>query len=129
LSAPLSVRNDFIFHNVTAGSYLVDVHCATYAFVPLRLDVIITEGKDTLSLQAWETYRGNDWDNKGEKLAVLDGDVLDARVLGAKAYFMERSKCEFTMDSLPPPATAEQSTWPWCDSASASFAWSLSTKL
>ncbi|KAK6226368.1 hypothetical protein QIS74_02415 [Colletotrichum tabaci] len=91
-SAPLSVKNTFVFANVTApGSYLVDVHCATHAFAPLRLDVA-ADG----SLAAWETYRGNDWDNKGEVYAAKDfeggGRGFEVRVLGGKNYFVERSK-------------------------------------
>ncbi|KAF6808999.1 hypothetical protein CSOJ01_07170 [Colletotrichum sojae] len=91
-TAPLSVHNTFVFGNVTApGSYLVDVHCATHAFVPLRLDVA-ADG----TLSAWETYRGNDWDNKGEALQSKElangARAFEVRVLGGKNYFVERSK-------------------------------------
>ncbi|KAL0940630.1 uncharacterized protein CTRU02_203393 [Colletotrichum truncatum] len=91
-SAPLSVQNTFVFNNVTApGSYLVDVHCATHAFAPVRLDVA-ADG----SLSAWETYRGNDWDNKGEVYASKEftngAKGFELRVLGGKNYFVERSK-------------------------------------
>lgn len=101
-SAPLSVKNTFVFHNLTgggsgsasAGSYLVDIHCATHAFAPLRLDVDAEGG-----LAAWETYRGNDWDNKGEAYAAkeFEGGAkgFEVRVLGQKNYFVERSKCEY----------------------------------
>ncbi|KAK1501745.1 hypothetical protein CABS01_09476 [Colletotrichum abscissum] len=96
-SAPLSVKNTFVFHNLTGGggsagsSYLVDIHCATHAFAPLRLDVDAEGG-----LAAWETYRGNDWDNKGEAYAAkeFEGGAkgFEVRVLGQKNYFVERSK-------------------------------------
>ncbi|KAF6826213.1 hypothetical protein CMUS01_09521 [Colletotrichum musicola] len=91
-TAPLSVHNTFVFGNVTApGSYLVDVHCATHAFAPLRLDVA-ADG----TLSAWETYRGNDWDNKGEALQSKElangARAFEVRVLGGKNYFVERSK-------------------------------------
>ncbi|KAK1639390.1 hypothetical protein BDP81DRAFT_343393 [Colletotrichum phormii] len=92
-SAPLSVKNTFVFHNLTdsSGSYLVDVHCATHAFAPLRLDVDAEGG-----VAAWETYRGNDWDNKGEAYVSKDfeggGKGFEVRVLGQKNYFVERSK-------------------------------------
>ncbi|TEA16597.1 ER membrane protein complex subunit 7 [Colletotrichum sidae] len=91
-SAPLSISNTFVFRNLSApGSYLVDVHCATHAFAPLRLDVA-ADG----ALSAWETYRGNDWDNKGEVYAAKDFEGgtrgFEVRVLGAKNYFVERSK-------------------------------------
>jgi O-acetylhomoserine/O-acetylserine sulfhydrylase len=116
LAAPLSVANTFVFRNVTPGSYLVDVHCATHAFVPLRVDVLRAvdtgdvdaaadvdgNSRGGLRVAAWETYRGNDWGNKGEVIPVTaaagpgeEGVVLDARAAGEKGYFMERSQCAF----------------------------------
>ncbi|KAK3493150.1 hypothetical protein B0T13DRAFT_475711 [Neurospora crassa] len=108
-SAPLSVANTLVFRNVTQGSYLLDIHCATHAFAPLRVDVAPTldgvfeegdgHGNVKLEVKAWQTYRGNDWDNKGEeaprqtlKNGRDGGVVLGAKVLGEKGYFMERSK-------------------------------------
>lgn len=93
-SAPLSSINTFVFRNVTGpGSYLVDIHCPTFAFRPLRVDVSATG-----QVEAWETFRGNDWANKGEALVVTEGGVgvagIEARVLGGKNYFQERPKCE-----------------------------------
>lgn len=105
LSAPLTASNALVFRNVSAGSYLVDIHCATHAFAPVRLDVLAVPHErlkqkqrkeedadaDALELQAWETFRGNDWDNVGEALPRLDGgDVFEVRLLGSKAYFAER---------------------------------------
>ncbi|KAL2179917.1 uncharacterized protein P884DRAFT_193782 [Thermothelomyces heterothallicus CBS 202.75] len=92
LSAPLSVHNTFVFPDVPAGSYLVDVHCPTHAFAPLRLDV----GAGAAGVRAWETFRGNDWGNKGEVIPVEGGGapgaaVLDVKPVGIKGYYMERS--------------------------------------
>ncbi|OAA71245.1 hypothetical protein ISF_01796 [Cordyceps fumosorosea ARSEF 2679] len=91
LSAPLSDAHAFVFRNVTAGSYLVDVHCPSDGFAPLRVDV-----SDEAAVQAWETFRGNDWDNKGEALTLQsreDGSSgFEVRALGRKTYFMERPK-------------------------------------
>ena len=112
-SAPLSVANTLVFRNVTRGSYLLDIHCATHAFAPLRIDVAPVldgaleegggHGEVKLEVKAWETYRGNDWNNKGEEAPRQKlpsgnsegGVVFGAKVLGEKGYFMERSKCEF----------------------------------
>ncbi|KAL2256300.1 hypothetical protein VTK26DRAFT_1882 [Humicola hyalothermophila] len=106
-AAPLSTASTFVFRNVSRGSYLLDVHCPTHFFAPLRVDVVAPEeeeeedglegGKEKkggrrLRVQAWETFRGNDWGNKGEVVPVLEGDVLEARVVGGKGYFMERSR-------------------------------------
>jgi hypothetical protein len=93
-SAPLSSINTFVFHNITPGdSYLVDVYCPGHAYQPLRVDV----GADG-ELKAWETFRGNDWGNKGEELGVREGGGgkgVELRALGAKTYFTERPKCQF----------------------------------
>lgn len=89
LSAALSDAHTFVFHNVSAGSYLADVHCPSDGFAPLRVDV-----GAAATAQAWETFRGNDWGNKGEALALRpasDGSPgFEVRALGRKAYFMER---------------------------------------
>lgn len=104
--AYLTPSNAFVFRNVSEGSYLLDVHCATHAFAPLRVDVLPLSAGDVgsgkaeeeqgpagLRVRAWETFRGNDWDNKGEALGA--SGRLEVRVLGPKAFFMERSSCEF----------------------------------
>jgi O-acetylhomoserine/O-acetylserine sulfhydrylase len=91
LSAPLSTSNTFVFRNVTSGSYLADIHCPTYAFAPLRVDVDESQAD---AVKVWETYRGNDWDNKGEAVPGPGGRFA-VRVLGVKNYYMERSSCEF----------------------------------
>jgi hypothetical protein len=101
--ALLTPAGEFVFHNVSEGSYLADVHCATHAFAPLRVDVAVGEkggGKEKVLVQAWETYRGNDWGNKGE-IAAKDGGngVVEVRMLGFKNYFMERPACEFSTRS------------------------------
>ncbi|CAH0059362.1 unnamed protein product [Clonostachys solani] len=87
-AAPISSLNTFVFKNVSApGSYLVDIHCATDTFKPLRVD-IAADGK----VDAWETFRGNDWANRGEAIPVQDGGAVEARFLIKKNYFQERPK-------------------------------------
>lgn len=91
--APLTVLNTFGFRNVTPGSYLLDVHCATDAFQPLRVDV-----SDDGEVKAWQTFRGNEWANKGEEVPVkVEGATwrgLSVTALGGKLFFMERPACE-----------------------------------
>ncbi|KAJ4173298.1 hypothetical protein NW754_012303 [Fusarium falciforme] len=72
-SAPLSSANTFVFRNVTPGSYLADIHAPTDAFHPLRIDIQVVEGAEHDVVQAWETFRGNDWGNKGEVVPVKEG--------------------------------------------------------
>ncbi|KAF5019060.1 hypothetical protein F66182_8952 [Fusarium sp. NRRL 66182] len=93
LSAPLSAVNTFVFRNVTPGSYLADVYCPTDAFHPLRIDVQFAEGAEDGLVQAWETFRGNDWANKGEAVPAKEGSKgrgFEVRAIGGKNYFMER---------------------------------------
>ena len=96
-SAPLTAAGNFVFHNVSAGSYLGDVHCSTHAFAPVRVDVAVGGEGEKVIVEGWDTYRGNDWGNKGE-IAVGEGGVGD-KCLGPKSYFMERPTCELS----PPP--------------------------
>ncbi|KAI0194664.1 Cys/Met metabolism PLP-dependent enzyme-domain-containing protein [Xylaria flabelliformis] len=88
-AAPLTVDNTFVFRNVTPGSYLADVNCATHGFAPLRVDV--SGGEEDVSLRVWETFRGNDWENKGEEIRPVTADrVFPVKVLGSKVYYTER---------------------------------------
>ena len=83
VSAPITAGGKLVFSNVTAGSYLGEVHCATHVFSPLRVDVEEKEGEEAekakeggaaasktplLVTRVTETYRGNDWANQGEAL-------------------------------------------------------------
>lgn len=91
-SAPLSSVNTFVFHNVTPGSYLADVHCTTDGFRPLRIDVSVDQDGAEL-IQAWDTFRGNEWGNKGELVPVREGSAgkgVDVKSIGKKMYFMDR---------------------------------------
>ncbi|RCI16486.1 hypothetical protein L249_3275 [Ophiocordyceps polyrhachis-furcata BCC 54312] len=104
LSAPLTTSNAFVFQGLPPGSYLVEIHCPSLAFRPLRVDVGRRDGEGGREREeeeeegrelaaAWETFRGNDWANKGEALAVVRGVFgagFELRPLGAKAYFVER---------------------------------------
>ncbi|KAL8296873.1 hypothetical protein RB600_002069 [Gaeumannomyces tritici] len=105
LSAPLTASNGFVFPRVPPGSYLLDVHSGSHAFAPLRVDVApagagigaASAGRkqepQRLAISAWETFRGNDWGNKGEaaRRAEDGGGAFEVRCLGRKEYYMERS--------------------------------------
>lgn len=61
----------------------------------MRIDVSATG-----EVSGWETFRGNDWGNKGEALEVKEvgaGKAVELRALGVKNYFMERPKCKSTL--------------------------------
>ncbi|KAI9814043.1 MAG: hypothetical protein M1827_003507 [Pycnora praestabilis] len=80
-TAPLQRDARFVFRNVSAGSYLLDVHCRDWAFAPLRVDV--GEGE---KVEVWQTFRGNEWENKGEKRGV----PVELRVVGGREYYEKR---------------------------------------
>lgn len=55
-----------------------------------------------MSSRVWETFRGNDWANKGEEIkpdvdVVVGGGgrAFPVKVLGPKVYYTERGGCEF----------------------------------
>jgi len=86
-TAPFQRNNRFTFGNVTTGSYLLDVHCRDYNFAPLRVDVGGNE-----EVEVWQTFRGHEWDNKGEK--AIERPV-QLKVLAGKDYYEERSGCKW----------------------------------
>ena len=89
-TALLQRNNAFTFNNVSAGSYLLDINCRDYHFAPLRVDVGAEE-----KVEVWQTFRGNEWDNKGEKVGEGVGSCrAEGRVVGGKAFYEARSGCE-----------------------------------
>jgi hypothetical protein len=100
LDAYLTRSNTFNFNNVSAGSYLATVHCRDYAFEPMRIDVTLEEavegsGERKEMIRAWQTFLGNEWDNKGESRGEGgNGLVVDARPVMAKYYYQERQGCK-----------------------------------
>ena len=66
-------------------------------FAPLRVD--IAEGEGAEVVKAWGTWRGNEWENKGEAVEVgvwgREGRVVEVKAVGPKEFLIERSGCEF----------------------------------
>ncbi|KAF2878185.1 hypothetical protein BDV95DRAFT_478493 [Massariosphaeria phaeospora] len=97
VDAHLTRSNSFNFNNVSAGSYLATVHCRDYVFEPLRIDVSMeetVEGSGELKevVRAWQTFVGNEWDNKGESRGEgSNGLVIEVKPLAPKYYYNERS--------------------------------------
>lgn len=47
-------------------------------------------------MEVWQTFRGNEWDNKGEKVGEGVGRCgVEVRVVGAKGFYEERGGCAF----------------------------------
>lgn len=62
---PLRRDNTLVFSDIPAASYLLTVHTRDFFFPPLRVDVNRTEGEGGQTISAWQTFRGNEWNNKG----------------------------------------------------------------
>jgi hypothetical protein len=102
LTAQLTRRNTFEFYDVPPGSYLLTVHCRDFSFESERVDVTtVAVGEDGEALadaggqkekiEVWQTFRGNEWDNKGEQRGKGIGKaVAEVRAVGAKAYYQEK---------------------------------------
>ena len=101
LDAYLTRANTFNFNNVSVGSYLATIHCRDYAFEPLRIDVTLEEavegsGEKKEVIRAWQTFLGNEWDNKGESRGEGgNGLVIEAKPVGPKHFYTERQGCKF----------------------------------
>jgi hypothetical protein len=107
---PLNRNNEFIFYSVPVGSFLLEIHSRDYAFEPLRIDIGNEGGKEYV--KSWQTFRGNEWDNKGEKRGEGEANVsggiakaaVQVNVLGVKDYYAKRQGCTFLcVNSLEKP--------------------------
>jgi hypothetical protein len=102
--AYLTRGNTFNFNNVSVGSYLATVHCRDYYFEPLRIDVTVEEtvegsGEHREMIRAWQTFIGNEWDNKGEGRGEGgNGLVVEAKPIGPKDYYQDRGGCAYLRD-------------------------------
>lgn len=103
LTASLTRSAGFVFSGLPSSkkeSYLLDIRSREYIFAPYRVDV----AADGSILGIWETFRGNQWENRGvEKYVAQVTDkskndaavTVDARVLARREFYEERPKCEY----------------------------------
>ncbi|KAI9695448.1 MAG: hypothetical protein M1820_008633 [Bogoriella megaspora] len=95
-TTPLTRSNTLVFQNLTAGEYLLDIHCRDYVFPPLRVDIEEKkkggEDEKEVEIGVWRTYKGHEWDNKGQKVGGGNGGevVVEVRPLGGKEYYQQR---------------------------------------
>lgn len=107
-NAPLTCSATFVFRNLQPSaptqpaSYLLDIRSAEYVFAPYRVDVA-ADGK---VLGAWETFRGNPWDNRGaEKFNAVDAAArkdatVEAKLLAKRGFYEQRSSCKLPPESI-----------------------------
>ena len=70
-------------------------------FVPMRVDVrdpvTVEAGKKEgkKRVEVWQTFRGNEWSNKGERLGGGEGNVkVNVGVLVERNFYEARGGCE-----------------------------------
>jgi len=89
--APITRANTFIFNIVPAGSHLLSVYSRDAIFEDLRVDVSANDTGEYVS--AWTTWRGNEWDNRGESRGGGYGHNvrLEVRPVAGKEYYQQRA--------------------------------------
>jgi hypothetical protein len=103
-TASLTRSAGFVFSDLLPStkkeSYLLDIRSREYIFAPYRVDV----AADGSILGIWETFRGNQWENRGAEKYVAQAAekskndaavTVDARVLARREFYEERPKCEY----------------------------------
>lgn len=90
---PLRRDNTFLFSDLPDASYLLTIHSRDYFFPPLRVDVAPYAGGEggSQNISAWATFRGNEWDNKGQPFGTGRDELrIEVRAGAEKQYYQER---------------------------------------
>ncbi|KAK3049550.1 hypothetical protein LTR09_009218 [Extremus antarcticus] len=89
---PLRRDNTFLFPDIDSASYLLTVHSRDHQFPPLRIDVEKTEdAASQQTIEAWQTFRGNEWSNKGPSYGSAQNVAkFEVRPYAQKEFYVER---------------------------------------
>lgn len=92
LSAPLRRDNTFVFEGLPESSYLLSIHSRDHYFLPYRVDVGHTEGEAAQEIvHVWQTFRGNEWSNKGPHFGSGKGELkIDVFPAARKDFYQPR---------------------------------------
>lgn len=83
--------NTFLFPELPSASYLLTVHSRDYFFAPLRVDVTPGGEEESQSIEAWQTFRGNEWSNKGPSYGAGKGSLtILVRAAAPKDFYQVR---------------------------------------
>ena len=66
-------------------------------------EAVVDEAESDKEVNVWGTFRGNEWNNKGEVVqAQKEEDIwtFGVKVQGGKDYFIERAGCEIQISLL-----------------------------
>ncbi|GIZ46309.1 hypothetical protein CKM354_000943800 [Cercospora kikuchii] len=89
--APIRRDNTFLFDDIPDGSYLLTIHSRDHFFPPLRVDVTREVGESSQNISAWATFRGNEWDNKGQSFGTGKDELkIDVKAGAEKQFYQER---------------------------------------
>ena len=98
-NAPIRRDNTFVFTDLPEASYLLTLHSRDHFFPPFRVDVTrtVAANKGTTDtsyvekIEVWQTFRGNEWSNKGPSLGSGEGEVtIQVRPSGVKEFYQDR---------------------------------------
>ncbi|KAM0711056.1 hypothetical protein Q7P35_001795 [Cladosporium inversicolor] len=91
-TAPLRRDNTFVFDSLPESSYLLAIHARDHFFPPYRVDVGHTEAETAQEIvHVWQTFRGNEWSNKGPYLGSAQGELtVDIRPAAQKEFYQSR---------------------------------------
>ena len=90
---PLRRDNTLQFPDLPPASYLLTIHSRDLSFPPLRVDVTgpAADGVQQGSISAWQTFRGNEWSNKGPSYGSGTGNLLvQVSPTGTKDFYQTR---------------------------------------
>nr|POE53320.1 er membrane protein complex subunit 7 like [Quercus suber] len=84
--------NTFTFSALEQGSYLLTVHTRDFLFSPLRVDVSpSSDGSEQDLVQAWQTFRGNEWSNKGPSYGSENEELsIEVKPMAQKSFYQQR---------------------------------------
>lgn len=87
---PLRRDSSFVFPGLAPAEYLLTVHCRDFFFAPLRVDVTAGEGGEE-EIATWQTFRGNEWGNKGPSYGTGKGALrVQITASAGKDYYQPR---------------------------------------
>jgi len=91
--ALLTRSNTLSFPSLPIGAHLLNIHSRDYTFAPLRVDVspsTTAEGTAEI-IEVHQTFRGNEWSNKGQKYGSAKSQLVIAiPPIGKRDFYQAR---------------------------------------
>lgn len=89
---PIKRDSTFTFPDLAEASYLLTIYSRDHFFPPLRVDVEKATGESqSQTIQAWQTFRGNEWTHKGAHYGSGKGELqVSVQPSMPKNFYQER---------------------------------------